>query len=156
MRIDVIHPAFKSQRLAVETASLLSGPKLLLNGSVVKRQKFRYPVRADSGAETLIQMKYNWVDPVPTFKIGEEVVKLAEPLHWYEYVWSGLPILLVFTGGALGGLVGGVAAVTNGRIFRSARSPIAKYGLAAAITVSATAVFLVLAVMLQSLIKGQK
>src|ERR1035437_4151265 len=35
MRIEVQHPAFKSQRLSVETASLLGGPKLLLNGAVV-------------------------------------------------------------------------------------------------------------------------
>jgi hypothetical protein len=150
LRIEVRHPAFKSQHLAVETASsLFGGPKLLLNGAIVKRRKRLYPVTSDSGAEALVQIKYNLVDPVPTLKIGEETIKLVEPLQWYEYAWSGLPILLVFTGGALGGLVGGVAAVANGRLFRSDRGAIAKYGLAGLITVSAAVAFFVLAVALR-------
>src|SRR5271168_1459282 len=88
MRIEVRHPAFKSQHLAVETASsLFGGPKLLLNGEIVKRRKRLYPVTSDSGAEALVQIKYNWVDPVPTLKIGDETIKLVEPLQWYEYAW---------------------------------------------------------------------
>jgi hypothetical protein len=91
-------------------------------------------------------MKYNLVDPIPTLSINDQLVKLAEPLQWYEYGWSGLPMLLVFAGGALGGLVGAYATVMNGRIFRSDRSLPAKYGLAGAVTVSGVLVFFVLAV----------
>jgi hypothetical protein len=150
MRIEVQHPSFKRQHLFVETASVFSGPKLLLNGAVVKKEKGRYPVTSDSGAEKLIQMRYNLVDPVPSLKIDGEAVNLVEPLQWYEYAWSGLPILLVFAGGLLGGLVGGVATMANGRLFRSERGSIAKYGLAGLITVSAVAAFFVLAIGLRS------
>jgi hypothetical protein len=156
MRIEVRHPAYATQQLSVETASLLGGPKLLLNGEIVKRQKGRYPVAADSGAEALIQMRYNLVDPIPTLKIDDEPVRLAEPLHWYEYAWGGLPILLVFTGGALGGLVGGIAAVLNGRIFRSDRGAVAMYGLTAVVTLSAAVIFLVLAVAVRSMIGAHR
>jgi len=156
MRIEVRHPAFKRQHLSVETASVFSGPKLLLNGAVVKKVKGRYPVASDSGVEKLIQMRYNLVDPVPTLKIDGEAVNLLEPLQWYEYAWSGLPILLVFTGGALGGLVGGVATMANGRLFRSDRGSIAKYGLAGLITVAAVVVFFVLAVALRVAIGTNK
>jgi hypothetical protein len=149
MRIEVRHPAFTTQHLAVETASLLGGPKLLLNGEVVKRQKGRYAVAMDSGAETLVQMKYNLVDPVPTLKIDDESVRLADPLQWYEYAWGGMPILLVFVGGALGGLIGGIASVTNGRILRSGRGIAARYGLTAIVTLSAAVIFFVLAVALR-------
>jgi hypothetical protein len=45
------------------------------------------------------------------------------------------------SGGALGGFVGGVAAIANGRIFRSDRGSVAQYGLAALITVSAVVLF---------------
>jgi hypothetical protein len=151
MRIEVRHPAFKRQHLSVQTASsVFSSPKLLLNGAAVKKEKGRYPVTSDSGAMKLVQMRYNLVDPVPTLKIDEQTVNLLEPLQWYEYAWSGLPILLVFAGGALGGLVGGAATIANGRIFRSERSSIAKYGLAGLITVSAAVVFFVLAIGLRS------
>ena len=156
MRIEIKHPAFKAQRLSVETASLFGGPKLFLNDTMVKKQKGRYPVTADSGAEVLVQLKFNLVDPLPTLKIGQETIKLAESLKWYEYAWSGLPILLMFGGGALGGLVGGAATVTNGRIFRSERSSMSKYALAAAITVSAVVVYLVLAIGLRLAIGAHK
>jgi hypothetical protein len=149
MRIEISHPAFKRQHLTVETASLFIGPKLLLNGEVVKRQKGRYPVASDSGVQKLIQMRYNLVDPVPTVKIDDQAINLVEPLQWYEYAWSGLPILLVFVGGALGGFIGGVATVANGRLFRSERGPVAKYGLSVLITVSAVAVFFALAIALR-------
>jgi hypothetical protein len=157
MRIEVRHPAFKRQQLSVETASsVFSGPKLKLNGVVVKKERGRYPVASDTGAEKLIQMRYNLIDPVPTLKIDGEAVNLLEPLQWYEYAWSGLPILLVFTGGALGGLVGGVATMANGRLFRSDRGSIAKYGLAGLITVAAVVVFFVLAVALRVAIGTNK
>ena len=146
MPIEVHHPAFKSQRLSVEPASGFVGPKLLLNNAVVRRHKGSYPVVSDSGSEVLIKIKYNLVDPIPTLSINDQLVKLAEPLQWYEYGWSGLPMLLVFAGGALGGLVGAYATVMNGRIFRSDRSLPAKYGLAGAVTVSGVLVFFVLAV----------
>jgi hypothetical protein len=156
MRIEIKHPAFKTQRLSVESASLSAGPKLLLNDFIVKRQKGRYPVVSDSGAQMLIQMRYNLIDPVPAFKIGEDSIKLVEPLHWYEYVWSGLPILLVYAGGALGGLLGGVATMANGRIFRSDRGSIAKYGLAGLTTASAALVFFVLAIAIRLAIGANK
>jgi hypothetical protein len=157
MRIEIQHPAFRSQHLSVETASsLFGGPKLLLNGAVVKRRQRRYPVTMDSGAETLIQMKFNLIDPVPTLKIDEETIKLVESLRWYEYAWGGLPILLVYAGGALGGLVGGVATIANGRIFRSDRTTVAKYGLAGVVTVSAVVTFFVLAIALRLLIGAHK
>jgi hypothetical protein len=150
MRIEVQHPAFKRRHLSVETASVFSAPKLLLNSTVVKKVKGRYPVTSDSGAEKLIQLRYNLVDPVPTLKIDGEAVNLLEPLQWYEYAWSGLPILLVFAGGLLGGLVGGVATMANGRLFRSERGSIAKYGLAGLITASSAVIFYMLAIGLRS------
>ncbi len=149
MRIEISHPAFKRQHLTVETASLFIGPKLLLNGEAVKRQKGRYPVTSDSGAEKLVQMRYNLVDPVPSIKIDDQAINLVEPLQWYEYAWSGLPVLLVFAGGALGGFIGGIATVANGRLFRSERGSAAKFGLSGLITVSAVVVFFVLAIALR-------
>jgi hypothetical protein len=39
MRIGIRHPAFKAKHLSVEQASFFSGPKLLLAGVAVKKQK---------------------------------------------------------------------------------------------------------------------
>jgi hypothetical protein len=149
MRIGIKHPAFKSKHLSVEQASFFSGPKLLLDGVVVKKEKGGYPVVSDSGQQVMIQMRYNLLDPIPTIKVGDAAIELAKPLRWFEYAWIGLPMLLVFAGGALGGFVGGGSTVVNGRIFRSERSTVAKYALAAVTTVAGAAVFFAIAVATQ-------
>ena|ERR1700689_857509 len=99
MRIEIKHPAFKSQRMSVKTASFFTGPKLLLNGVVAKRNGRSYLVMSDSGQEVPVKVLYNFLDPIPKVKIGEEMIELAKPLQWYEYVWIGIPMLLVFAGG---------------------------------------------------------
>ena len=90
--------------------------------------------------------------PRPKIKIGDEIVELASPLKWYEYVWIGIPIVLVFSGGAIGGLVGVVAAIASGKIFRGNNGSAAKYGLSALITLGSFIAFVVLATVFQLLV----
>jgi hypothetical protein len=156
MRIEIQHPAFKSQRLSVETASIFAGPKLLLNGAVVKRKGRGYLVQSDSGQDVAVKVMYNFLDPIPKIKIGEETIELAKPLKWYEYVWIGIPMLLVFAGGALGGFVGAGSTVVNGRIFRSDRGAASKYALTGVTTVAGAAIFFVIAVAIQIAIGRKK
>lgn len=129
MQIEVQHREFKKQKLTVETAGWFHGPRLLLNGTIVPIQKKRYTVKADSGVEISIQLKYNYLDPIPKIKIAEEIVELANPLKWYEYMWMGIPIVLVVSGTAIGGLLGIMGGNASGRVFRNERGSLAKYGL---------------------------
>jgi len=122
----------------------------MLNGTAIKKQKGHYIVTADSGVETTIDLRYNYLDPIPKLRIGDEVVELASSLKWYEYAWMGTPFLLVISGGGLGGLVGLLAAHANGRFFRSDRSSFAKYGMSALVTLCSFGVFLVLVAVIQS------
>jgi hypothetical protein len=156
MQIEVLHPEFKSQRITVEPAANFSGPKLLLNGTVVKKQNGRYIVTSDSGVETTIQLKYNYLDPIPKIKISDEVTEIASPLRWFEYFWIGIPFVLVFTGGAIGGLCGGLAANASGRLFRSDRTSFAKYGLSALITIGAVIAFVVLVTLFRQVVASHK
>jgi hypothetical protein len=110
MNFEVQHPEFQRQRLTVETAGWLRGPRLLVNGVVAEKKKGRYTVPSDSGVEVFIHLQYIYLDPIPKLKIDSKVVELARPFTWYEYVWIGIPLLLLFSGGAIGGLVGGLTA----------------------------------------------
>ncbi|MSP40940.1 MAG: hypothetical protein EXR70_20825 [Deltaproteobacteria bacterium] len=154
MQLEVQHAGFTAQRLAVETAEWFRGPRLLVNGSVAAKKKGCYTVKTDSGADLAIWLKYNFLDPIPKVKIGDESMELASPLKWHEYVWIGIPIALVFVGGAIGGLAGGLGAHANGRLFRSDRGPIAKYGLSALISLAAGIVYVALATTFQLLVGG--
>jgi hypothetical protein len=156
MEIEISHSVFKEKKLAVETAGWIRGPKLLVNGEVIKKVKGRYIVKNDDGAETTIQLKYNFLDPIPKIKIGENTLELASSLKWYEYVWIGIPILLVFAGGAIGGVFGGAAAVTNGRLFRSDRSLLSKYGFSLLTTIGAVILYIIFAIAFQIIVGAEK
>jgi len=152
MQLQLIHPAFTTQRVAIETAGWFTGPKLLANGAIVKKQKGTYLVVSDSGAEIPVKLKYNFIDPIPKVTVAEDSVELALPLKWYEYAWAGIPVLLIFTGGAIGGFVGALGACASGRVFRSDRGPMAKYGISALISVGALVAFVVLASIFQLIV----
>jgi Sec-independent protein secretion pathway component TatC len=54
-----------------------------------------------------------------------------EPLDWFAWIWSGIPLILFFVGGVLSTLFGILAFAFNVRVFRSERSNREKYLLTA-------------------------
>src|SRR5688572_11440231 len=118
-QIALAHPQFRIQKLAVQTAGWFAGPTLLVNGAAAKKQKGRFTVRSDAGQDTTVELKYNFLDPIPKVRIAGDAVHIVPPLRWYEYAWIGAPILLIFLGGAIGGFVGALAAIASGHVFRS-------------------------------------
>ena len=152
MQFPISRSGFEGQNLAVETAGFFSGARVLHNGNPVERRKGRYPVRSNSGQEVLIQLKSNFVDPIPKVVFGDQTIVLARPLTWYEYLWLGLPILLVFAGGAIGAVVGITATYTSARIFRSDRGAFAKYALTGLVSILSLVAFVILVVLAQHMI----
>ncbi len=152
MEIPISHAGFEGKNLSVETAGFFRGARVLYNGDPVKKHKGSYPVRNNNGEEVLIQLKGNFLDPIPKVILGKETILLARPLTWYEYLWIGLPILLVFTGGGIGALVGILATYSSARIFRSDRGAFGKYAITGIISVAAFVVFVILAIIAQQLI----
>lgn len=69
---------------------------------------------------------------------------------WYEHLWMGWPLLLVFVGGLIGGLCGGLAWGINQAIFKTTRSTPAKYLLSGLVSVGAVIAYVVLAVLVLS------
>ena len=152
MQIEIKHPSFKLHRLVVETAGFFRGPRLLVNGNPAERSKGRYSVSSDTGQSVVVELKHNLLDPIPKVKIGDEQIELARSLTWYEYLWLGIPIVLVFTGGGLGALVGLLAMYASTRVFRGNRSGFSKYGLTALISIGAFVVFVAVAALVQVLV----
>jgi hypothetical protein len=131
MEMPIQQEAFTGRGLAIRTAGLFKGPRLIIDGAEAKGRRQRSTVRDNSGKEVIIRLRTNHVDPIPKVEIGAKVIELARRLRWYEYVWMGLPILLAFEGGALGALVGLPAVQSSARVFRSERSGLSKYALSA-------------------------
>lgn len=154
MDIPVEHEGFSGRGLTVRLAGLFSGMELLLDGETVAGKRLKYQVRDSNGNEVEIEIKPHFVDPVPRLIIDGETVQLARPLKWYEYLWMGLPILLIFQGGVIGGVCGFVAAYSNAHVFRSGRGAISRYLLSGLISGLAVVVWLAIATLFYLLFSG--
>ena len=154
MEIPISHEKLQGQRISLRTAGLFSGAKILSNGNPIKGKGNKYILRDSQGAEVIVIIKNSLLDPIPKIEIDKDEIQLARPLTWYEYTWMGLPIILVFAGGALGAIIGFTAAYSSSRIFRSERSTAKKYLVTGAISFAAVILFLGLAVAIDLLIHG--
>ncbi len=138
-RIPIELDRFKGRKLSLQPASFWSGPKIFENATPLKRQKGKYLIRDNSGKEAVVKLKYNLIDSIPRLVVDGETIDLVPPLKWYEMAWIGLPVLLIFAGGAIGAVFGFLATSCSGKIFRSNNNVFAKYLLTGLL--SAAAVF---------------
>ncbi len=152
MEIPVSYAGFEGRRLLVK-ANFVSGPSLWVDGAQVKKEGGSCLVRDNQGRPIEVKLKSTVFDPIPKLQIGSEIVPLAEPLKPYEYVWSALPLVLIFIGGALGGGLGGAAAYLNLRVFRTDYPYGLKYVITAAISGAALVSFLILATLIAVALK---
>jgi hypothetical protein len=139
---------FEGRQLMVESAGLFSGPRLLLDGQPAAKgpKRGQLLLRRNDGSEVIAQLRGVFVDPIPQVKIDGKAIKIAEPLPWYIWLWGGLPILLLFLGGALGGGLGMAAMMINGRVFRTDMHGALKFAITGAISLVTTLLFFTLAI----------
>jgi hypothetical protein len=149
MDVPIEHEAFAGRGLALRSGGMFSGPRLLIDGAEVKGKRLRFSLRDNTGNTREVRLRSNGFDPIPKVEIEGRTLVLARPLAWYEYAWMGLPIVLVFAGGALGVLFGLSAVYTSARVFRGDGSATAKYGLSALISLGASAAFFACVIALQ-------
>jgi hypothetical protein len=141
---------FEGRQLVVESAGWLAGPKLMLDGQLAPKgpKRGQLLLHRNDGVDVVAQLRNIFVDPIPQVVIDGKTIKLAEPLPWYAWVWSALPLMLLFLGGALGGLLGAVAMTINGRVFRADMNGPLKFIVTGAISLVAAIVYFALAVAL--------
>jgi len=138
--------------LALCTAGMFAGPKLMLNGQPVAKQNGLFQVRSKDGTTLAIKFKNRFLDPIPDLEVGGQTITLVPPLQWYQYAWMAIPLILIFLGGAIGGFCGGLAAALSSRVFRSDLSEGMKYGATALISMAAFVTYFVVAATLLSAI----
>jgi hypothetical protein len=134
-----------------------TGPKLLINGeSAAKgRKRGEMIIPLNDGRQVTATWKAQALGlDIPQLIVDGKVINLVEPLKWYQWIWGSWPIILLFTGGALGALAGMLSVVINTRVFRTEMNDILKYIVSGAVTVLAVAAYLVAAIILSTLING--
>jgi hypothetical protein len=156
MRIPLDLDGFEDHEVVVETAGLLSNAKILLDGKRAPKGSKRntYVLRSTYGFKVIIELKQSIFDPVPRLIVDGYPIKYTEALSPIQWIWSGLPMVLIIIGGAIGGAFGATAFWINMRVFRGDMSEIEKYILTGLISAIATIVYLLLGTLVVTAIEG--
>ncbi|MBX0330885.1 hypothetical protein K2Z83_24825 [Oscillochloris sp. ZM17-4] len=139
---------FEGQSISVQTASFLAGPKLLVNGQTAAKgpKRNQMLLRRNDGREVVADWKPQFMGlDVPQIVVDGSTVSVTEPLKWYVWVWSGLPIILILIGGLIGAVAGMIGFSINTSIFRSAWPAMAKFGLTAIVSLTTVVAYISLA-----------
>lgn len=157
MEYPVDIAGFEDRQIVVKGGGFFSGPKLLVDGQPAPKgpKRGQLLLRRNDGTEVIAQLRStNFIDPIPQIIVDGQTIRIAEPLEWYQWLWAGIPVALVFVGGLLGGLCGGIATVINGRVFRSEMNSLAKYVLTGVVSVVAVIAYFVAAILFNLISQG--
>jgi hypothetical protein len=156
MRYPVQLEDFQGQNVEVEV-SFWSGSKLLVNGELAPKGEKRgeFALQRNDGKQAVATWKPQALGfDDPQLVIDGEPVQFVEPLKWYQWVWGGIPVLLIFVGGFLGAIFGFLAFMLNAKVFRADMSGVMKYVITAVISFLAVVGYLVIAIIIQLALGG--
>lgn len=153
MQYTVPIQGVETGKVEVDLAGIFSGPKLMVDGMPAPEgtKRGEYIIHLDDGKEIIAKIKNRFLDPVPIIVADGEEIMLVESLHWYQWLWAGLPILLIFGGGAIGGAAGFVATSISTRIFRSELNKAEQYGLVALVSIGAVIAYFIMVLIIASI-----
>jgi hypothetical protein len=78
----------------------------------------------------------------------------ATTLTWYQYLWIGLPLVLIALGGCIGGACGGAACALNRTVFLKTSHPVLKYVWTGMISAAAVVIWLIIVTVLVGALHG--
>jgi hypothetical protein len=133
---------------------LLSNTKLLMDGTPMVKKRGRVELRANDGSAVELRLKSRFLDPVPNIEVYGRTIVLLSGLNPLEYIWSGIPLVLILLGGAIGGACGGAACAVNAQVFRTQLPGPAKFAITALVTGAAFVAWIIVALLITVLVGG--
>ncbi|MFB9053172.1 hypothetical protein ACFFVB_08780 [Formosa undariae] len=148
-------PDFRDSNFEIETSIWTGKSKLFKDDVQIEQSKEKgRPFLIPNGTNDLVKAfpKPSFPDFIPTLEINGVKNLIADKLKWYQYVLGGLPILLIFVGGLVGGVLGALAAITNFNIFRQEGTEASKYLKVIGISIMTFILYFVLVTLITELI----
>jgi hypothetical protein len=142
---------FEGRNLKLIERGVFKSTLLSMNGQIVKSRFGKFLLKDNNGQEVEGHFEHDFlIDLCSAFRIKGQKITIREPLAWYQYVWGGWPLLLIFSTGAIGGALMGAAMGTNiFVIFRSKLNGFLKYLLSFFVSISAVFLFGVICLIAQ-------
>lgn len=147
--IPVKVAGFENQKIEVKPSGFASTAKLFVNGleAVKGKKRGQMLLRQDDGTEVIAKWKGNFLD-VPKLEVNGQIYHIDKPIKWYQWIWGGWPIMMIFFGGALGGICGAIALSVNLKIYRAEDiHPVLQYFITAVISVTSIFIYAILALL---------
>jgi hypothetical protein len=144
MDYPVVIDGFEDHEIAVRSTPWGAASTLLLDGEVAPpgQRRNQFILTRKDGTEALVKFRNGLFDSVPQLVVDGKVTNVVPPLSWPITVWCLAPLLLCFTPGFDGILLGFGGSWVNTRIFRTERSDIQKYLLTALVFLAAAGIYL--------------
>lgn len=147
---------FPNSNFEIETSIWTGKSKLLKDNVPVEQSKEKgrpFLIPNGTGDSIKVFPKQSFPDFIPTLEINGVKNQIVEKLKWFQYVLGGLPIILLFAGGAIGGAIGVVGAITNFNIFREEGSEASKYLKVTGVVLATFTLYFVIVTFFSILIK---
>lgn len=149
-------PGFEGRTIEVKSKNALGGFVVTVDGqpAPAATRKNYFLLNRNDGQTIEVGVKTSYPDPAPILIVDDQEIRTARALTPLEWGWAGFPILLLFVGGALGGMLGGIAAVTNINLLRSDKPAPLRFVLAAMVSLTAIMIWLIIGAILQGRMRG--
>jgi len=115
-------PEYQNIHVDLELSFWANKPTVWVNGQLISPspknpREFMLPL--PNRTEVKMEIKGFTFDYQPRVIIGGKFISVARKLKWYETLLASIPVVLLFTGGALGGLCAFVAVSSSFKTLRS-------------------------------------
>ena len=150
-------PGSPATSCRLEKSFWLGQIRLWCQGREIPRSKEKgrpFMISTPTGGQSRIHVKGGGLDYLPRVEVDGHQVPLGRPLSTLEYLLGGLPLVLMFLGGAIGGASGAVGAMYNYRVLRADTSITMKALGVAGVSVLSFLTYLVLAGLVQLMLRG--
>ena len=151
MRFPVSVPGMEGQSVEVVTPGLSGSVKVIVNGVPAQAgsQRGAFLVQRPDGQVSVIQLKPGSVlDGAVRITVDGTPQILGTPRKPFEIVLIWMPAVLMFAGGAIGGVFAGIAISINLALFQSKKPNGVKYGGAILMAAGAFALYFAVALAL--------
>jgi hypothetical protein len=122
-------PSHPELKLSLREGGLFTGPKILKDGVPLNRAKGFYLVSLADGSSLQLKIKIGLDLLTPKIEFAGKVIEVMPSLPGFWVAWAYIPLLLLFVGGAIGGLCGGAASYATLSTLRSDLPKFIRYSI---------------------------
>jgi hypothetical protein len=141
--------------MSLQQNNVFANARLVVDGQTPQSSgRHRYLLERSDGTQVEARLKQIFFDPIPQVEINGQTYKAVEPLRWYQWVWSGLPVVLVIIGGLIGAIFGLLALYVNARLFRTQLAMPVQFAATAGVSLAAVVMYFILAIAIQIFLVG--